>query len=437
MDVDDNSSPGSMAATSLHDDDDAEFYYLTRDARRQLPTYQYRGADLSLLYHYVLSPFAGLLVNRVVPKSMAPNTITSIGLVFMLTAYVAYWWYVPSLETEELPPPRWIFLWNGISMLVYQTLDNMDGKQARRTQSASPLGLLFDHGCDAINSIFGSANWIIGMALVPRENPLQTWILVFGPFALFYIATWEQYFTGQLIMPIVNGPNEGLLGGSLLSFTSWWCGSQFWQQTSWFDVIQSIPLPPFSLLRDTIVPLRNCDIVVLAASIAFLQEVIVKSINVTMQYKGPAARALTPFFLLAFCYLLIGWIDPNVWLSNPRTSLHLAMLLFVEMSTDIMLAHVTAQPFNPYRWQMAPLLLLTMWVVLVGNNIEPYQYWILVYTWTMFAYLTMKCSLVIHEVCVVLEIWCFDIITPHRKRKSRSSSCSYPGKATKMPLKED
>lgn len=27
--------------------------------------------------------------------------------------------------------------------------DNLDGKQARRTKTSSPLGLLFDHGCDA------------------------------------------------------------------------------------------------------------------------------------------------------------------------------------------------------------------------------------------------------------------------------------------------
>ena len=31
-------------------------------------------------------------------------------------------------------------------------LDEMDGKQARRTGNSSPLGLLFDHGCDAFNA---------------------------------------------------------------------------------------------------------------------------------------------------------------------------------------------------------------------------------------------------------------------------------------------
>ena len=47
----------------------------------------------------------------------------------------------------------------GVSILVYQHLDNLDGKQARKTskkidilESSSPLGMLFDHGADAVSS---------------------------------------------------------------------------------------------------------------------------------------------------------------------------------------------------------------------------------------------------------------------------------------------
>ena len=32
------------------------------------------------------------------------------------------------------------------TIFIYQTLDAADGKQARRTNSATPLGQLFDHG---------------------------------------------------------------------------------------------------------------------------------------------------------------------------------------------------------------------------------------------------------------------------------------------------
>jgi len=38
----------------------------------------------------------------------------------------------------------------GICFMIYITLDNVDGKQARRTGTSSPLGQIFDHGMDAI-----------------------------------------------------------------------------------------------------------------------------------------------------------------------------------------------------------------------------------------------------------------------------------------------
>ena len=39
----------------------------------------------------------------------------------------------------------------GISLFIYTSLDALDGKQARRTNSNTPLGELFDHTCDAFN----------------------------------------------------------------------------------------------------------------------------------------------------------------------------------------------------------------------------------------------------------------------------------------------
>lgn len=422
-------TPLTTTATTSSSSSAVEYYYLTEDARTSLKTYNYRGTDMSLLYQYVLSPLAALLVNTIVPKSMAPNTITSIGLVWMITAYVAYWWYAPTLEFTRNDngddeddddesssfPPRWIFLWNGISVLVYQTLDNMDGKQARMTGSSSPLGLLFDHGCDAINSIFGSANVIIGMNLSPSENMFEIWLLIFGPFVMFYIATWEQFFTGELIMPIVNGPSEGLLGTALLSFVSYWFGSQYWQQTGWFDAFDSMfSITTLHAVTED-VKLRNCDFIVIAFTLGVLQEIILKSIAVAQKYKR-SAQSLVPMFVLSFCYLIIGWIDPNIWLAIPRTSVHLAMALFVEMSTELMLAHVTAQSFHPWRWQLAPLIGITVWVAVFGDS-EVLQYCIVAYTWIMGAYLSIKCVFVIREICDALEIWCFDIVTPHYIRQ--------------------
>ena len=47
--------------------------------------------------------------------------------------------------------PWWCYL-QAASYFIYRMLDEMDGKQARKTGNSSPLGLLFDHGCDSFTT---------------------------------------------------------------------------------------------------------------------------------------------------------------------------------------------------------------------------------------------------------------------------------------------
>ena len=48
----------------------------------------------------------------------------------------------------------WVPLGCALGLFIYQTLDAIDGKQARRTGSSNALGELFDHGCDSMSTIF-------------------------------------------------------------------------------------------------------------------------------------------------------------------------------------------------------------------------------------------------------------------------------------------
>lgn len=52
----------------------------------------------------------------------------------------------------------------GITLFLYQLFDNIDGKQARRTKNATPLGMLFDHGLDSINC------WLIPISFTKIIN---------------------------------------------------------------------------------------------------------------------------------------------------------------------------------------------------------------------------------------------------------------------------
>ena len=41
---------------------------------------------------------------------------------------------------------------NALGLFIYQSLDAIDGKQARRTSTSTPLGELLDHGCDSLST---------------------------------------------------------------------------------------------------------------------------------------------------------------------------------------------------------------------------------------------------------------------------------------------
>ena len=58
-------------------------------------------------------------------------------------------WYCPNASER---PPWPATLAAAVGLFLYQSLDAIDGKQARRTGTSSPLGELFDHGCDSLST---------------------------------------------------------------------------------------------------------------------------------------------------------------------------------------------------------------------------------------------------------------------------------------------
>ncbi|KAH0505036.1 Ethanolaminephosphotransferase 1 [Microtus ochrogaster] len=50
--------------------------------------------------------------------------------------------------------PDWVWIVVGFLNFIAYTLDGVDGKQARRTNSSTPLGELFDHGLDSWSCVY-------------------------------------------------------------------------------------------------------------------------------------------------------------------------------------------------------------------------------------------------------------------------------------------
>ena len=66
---------------------------------------------------------------------MAPNMVTLAGLFPNFLAILAVLYYDTSMA-EALP--LWVNVFAAFSIFMYQTMDAVDGKQARRTGSSSP-----------------------------------------------------------------------------------------------------------------------------------------------------------------------------------------------------------------------------------------------------------------------------------------------------------
>jgi ethanolaminephosphotransferase len=108
-----------------------------------LRRYQYHGGDPSLLYRYVLSPLADYMVHQWTPSSIAPNMITFGGLVISAMAMVITLVVNPELDHSN---PSWLSILIGLSILIYQTMDNMDGKFLRLS-----LNMMLIHTDDGLS----------------------------------------------------------------------------------------------------------------------------------------------------------------------------------------------------------------------------------------------------------------------------------------------
>lgn len=85
---------------------------------------------------------------------------------------------------------------SALGLFAYQSLDAVDGKQARRTKSASPLGELVDHGCDSVSMVIMML--AISVAVELGKHPSWMFFITFMATFMFYCAHWQAYVSGTI-----------------------------------------------------------------------------------------------------------------------------------------------------------------------------------------------------------------------------------------------
>jgi ethanolaminephosphotransferase len=122
--------------------------------------------------------------------------------------------------------PRWFYLVEAFSYFFYRMLDEMDGKQARRTGNSSPLGLLFDHGLDSFT--MGLQAMVMSKCCQVGDNMMAI-LSVAAPCASFHFSTLEEYYTGGLFLPPCNGVTDGSAAVFLVFILMAIVGNDFWR----------------------------------------------------------------------------------------------------------------------------------------------------------------------------------------------------------------
>ncbi|KAF2361505.1 CDP-alcohol phosphatidyltransferase [Trinorchestia longiramus] len=156
------------------------------------------------------------------PLNIAPNLITVIGLLVNVLTSLLLVYFSPYADQEV---PRWACFLCCLGLFVYQSLDAIDGKQARRTNSQSPLGELFDHGCDSLSTLFVSVSVCCAVQLGKR--PYWLFCQCMMAVTLFYCAHWQTYVSGKLRFGRVD-VTEAQFGVMLILLISTVFGSSFW-----------------------------------------------------------------------------------------------------------------------------------------------------------------------------------------------------------------
>lgn len=139
------------------------------------------------------------------PTWLAPNTITLIGFTFCLVPFVLLFslWGTTfdKTDAEIAQSPRWFYGFYGVCYFMYRMLDECDGKQARRTGNSSPLGMLFDHGCDAFTV---SYCLMIFMKFLNFGNNMHAIVWFSGSISLFHFTNMEEYYIGGMFLGTCN-----------------------------------------------------------------------------------------------------------------------------------------------------------------------------------------------------------------------------------------
>lgn len=393
--------------------------YLSKDVLKGFDNYKYSCQDTSPLSNYLMHPFWNQTV-KLCPLWIAPNLLTFIGFLccighFLIPAFYDYNYEANSLNNDVCPIPN--FAWFGVAFLLFMshTLDGIDGKQARRTQTSSPLGELFDHGCDSRSTIFIAATFysVFGNNSDGYSiDMFRMYLILWSVFFTFHMSHWEKYNTGIMYLPWSY--DIAMLGGTILYTMTGIFGYEMWK----------VKLPGDYSAGPVL------EVVLYFCCYGMSFPVAVKNIfdaykHGTGKQKNffEAIRPMVPFFLAFALFLTWAIYSPNNILHNDtRCFFYLSGTVYANLSCRLIVAQMTSSRCELLNNQLIPVsLVLAVTFLVLGLTLR----WelILLYALTVLVtiiHLHYVVNVVI-QMCDYLKIECFTIKSLGEHRHAKES----------------
>ena len=333
--------------------------------------------------------------------------VTLLGFLCILFNVLLLQLYVPDLLG---PAPAWLCYSFAAGIWAYSTMDNIDGKQARRTGTSSGLGELFDHGIDSLNCTLASLLETAAMGLGATRLGAFTALV---PCLPMFFSTWETYHTHTLFLGAFNGPTEGLILACTFMIISGYFGPQIWRERI-ANYIGYDKILGDVVLLDLWVP-----IVLAAFFLAHLPSCVLNVRQARKQQNLP----LWPVFLewlpmIVFTSSLCAWCGSpySVLLKENHLVIFCITMSFVfgRLTTKIILHHLTRRPFPYFTVSLVPLVIggVVAWLPKFGFDPIPahLERWY-IYAYCVFAMIQyfVWAVRVINRICEVLDINCLTI----------------------------
>eukprot|EP01083_Nonionella_stella_P012496 35462_1 len=372
---------------------------ISKAGRQALIDYKYQSTLKGWLDSNVMNDFWERVV-LFCPLSIAPNVITFTGTIQYTISSLIFASYCTDLEKSVEP---WVYYMLAASLFIYQTLDAIDGKHARRTKQSSPLGQLFDHGNDALivtpllTTTFATAKYGTTWAFV---------MILMSAYSVFFMINWRARHEGMMHFGVFS-VTEGQLMAVGVGIVTGMFGNDIWR-VQVFGV--------------------DCRHLITGVLLVIVMYYVYDSYRAVQKYyketnKEDPGQVYELLHMVLFLIGFMCWNVCDVLRDYPWTYVWIAGLVFCGIIHRLIVADVTHMKTTKYYSLLNPL-----WIMIFGSLYEfvlgvkkaqsvmnsPYMvYGILVYVLVFWMAYVLK---VIDEICETLDIRLFVINPPKIKK---------------------